>query len=855
MEHAIFSDTLKEEIEQILYACYPLHPVSTFILPRLSERVAQNERTLFTFLSANGISTLPAFLDRYKDDYFKVLTPDSIYDYFEPLFKKEVYAGELHKVYLLTNVILDKLQEDTLESKIVKTISLIYILEQFEKLKPTKDEIVGIYSISYSVDEIELAISNLIEKEYVVYLKKSNHYLRLKQTSGIDIREKIKDTIVKLAGKASIKTILNTSNFDNYMYPSRYNDEKEMTRFFSFEFIEEDEVSMDTNWNIKSETTEGDGVLYGIIPNSDESIETLRETLLQSSIGYERFIFILPKKYVEIKEIVMEFWAVSRLRENAAEDKNLLEEYDVVYEDLKEMIGAFISTYTHPEEFRASYLYRGEERTIIRKAALTGLMSDICDEVYPQTPVINNEALNRNEITSAASNSRNKIVAGLLRNELEKNLGLTGFGQEVSIMRSTLIRTGILDECDEYPKINLHPRDELIANMMTAIIDFIFKAKTKGQVGFIELYRRLMSPEEHIGLRKGLIPIYVAATFHEYKQQLIIQDRSGQIPISADVLSQINIKPERFSLVYLDWNPEKEEFVSCLADLFREYIIEAEKSISSYDYVASAMRRWYMALPKYTKEAKKTAKGKKLDKCYVNMVRLLRQNMGSHELLFEKLPEAFDAGQSDVDLSTKIASAKAYYDNCLGALRKKLIQEVKNIFSLEKSKEEMKKLSLSTVVKDWCETLDENVFQQLFADGTEKCLEVFQTITEDEYTFISKLAKIATDLRLEDWDDNTEERFIENLNHYKATAEEYHDIGVAACEEKIKFDGTAGNTYQVVFVEEDGQSVVKRFDRIEYSNRGKLLYNAITENIESMGHSMSEQEMRQVLMEVLRKLC
>lgn len=51
--HPLFSDTYEEGIDRVIYDCYPLHPVSTFILPRLSERVAQNERTLFTFISAD----------------------------------------------------------------------------------------------------------------------------------------------------------------------------------------------------------------------------------------------------------------------------------------------------------------------------------------------------------------------------------------------------------------------------------------------------------------------------------------------------------------------------------------------------------------------------------------------------------------------------------------------------------------------------------------------------------------------------------------------------------------------------------------------------------------------------------
>ena len=79
-EHAIFSDTDQNELMTTIYECYPLHPVSTFILPRLSERVAQNERTLFTFLSADGTSTLPELLRGLKDNDFRFITTDIIID-------------------------------------------------------------------------------------------------------------------------------------------------------------------------------------------------------------------------------------------------------------------------------------------------------------------------------------------------------------------------------------------------------------------------------------------------------------------------------------------------------------------------------------------------------------------------------------------------------------------------------------------------------------------------------------------------------------------------------------------------------------------------------------------------------
>lgn len=61
---------------------------------------------------------------------------------------------------------------------------------------------------------------------------------------------------------------------------------------------------------------------------------------------------------------------------------------------------------------------------------------------------------------------RNKILSGLLRNVLEPNLGLTGTGQEVSIMRSTLIRKGVLLDDEDGTRINLDPPDKLMKGVL-----------------------------------------------------------------------------------------------------------------------------------------------------------------------------------------------------------------------------------------------------------------------------------------------------------------------------------------------------------------------------------------------------
>lgn len=452
--------------------------------------------------------------------------------------------------------------------------------------------------------------------------------------------------------------------------------------------------------------------------------------MLNTSKECRQQIFVIPKHYKEIESIVREFNAVSQLRDEANDDKILFEEYEVIYEDLREVISLFMRGYTRPEEYKSEYIFCGKMLNIKRKAELTELMSRICDEVFALTPVINNEAMNRNEITSIANNSRTKIIAALLRNELETNLGFTGSGQEVSIMRSTLIRTGIWEESNGIPQLNLRP--DVVPNidvLLATIEGFVIETRQAGKLSFGELYNRLLSPEYHIGLRKGLIPIYIAVVLHVYKREVVVSDMTGQVPLNADTLLQINSKPEQFYISYLDWSPEKENFINILAEAFDDYVVVAEKSINSYDYVVTAMHRWYMSLPKYAKDSKKAPDGGKLRKDYQEMMKLLKQNVNGNELLFEKLPKAFGLNEFHESLADNVTSAKEYYDSYLSKVKKALRDEIKNIFVMQDLAPQIRKMSLSSVIKDWCESIDQSAFEQLFTDGTDRCLGLFKNIS------------------------------------------------------------------------------------------------------------------------------
>ena len=151
---------------------------------------------------------------------------------------------------------------------------------------------------------------------------------------------------------------------------------------------------------------------------------------------------------------------------------------------------------------------------------------------------------------------------------------------------------------------------------------------------------------------------------------------------------------------------------------------------------------------------------------------------------------------------------------------------------------------------DWCDTLHPSTFAELFTDGTNKALELYKNVTADESTFIRRLAKLTTGLRLEDWDDNTIIHFREAIAAYKTTAEKYQE----KAEQTVSGHSEQVEGYRITYKNEQGETVTKHFDRVDASMRAGLLKKRVEQAINEFGQAVSDEEKRQVLMDVLQTM-
>ena len=268
------------------------------------------------------------------------------------------------------------------------------------------------------------------------------------------------------------------------------------------------------------------------------------------------------------------------------------------------------------------------------------------------------------------------------------------------------------------------------------------------------------------------------------------------------------------------------------------------------------MGRLYLSLPKYTKEIKQLYQGQSAPEQYApvdgaqrKFLSLLKQpSIGALDLLFTRIPKCFGTEEASSDLVAKIRNAKLFFDQAKTKLEDALIQDVKLVFSEASSSA----ASLSSVIADWYENLSSAVKSKLYPNGAERLFSVIDKATNDEHLLVEGLARVLTGLRIEDWNDNSIRIFKRQLTDFKSVID---DENARAADESDHTLDDVPTQYSVVFIDDNGNAVQRTFERVERSKRSNSLYNRINNAIRETGQSVSPQEKRQILMEILEKLC
>lgn len=816
----LFSDlSLESYNEKLVSGCFPLSPLSSFALLHVSELVGQNERTLFTFLAQQDHYTFRAFICQNATS-LRWITVDYIYDYFEDLFKKEIFNIAVHSVWAKTDSAIRQV-DDLTQLSILKAIAVINIIGD-ERLRPVPAHIKA--ALLMEDDAFDRAIKDLLKK-HILSQRDSSEYVLL-TANGIDVQRSVDNYVKTSLTKINICETLSKACELGYVLPREYNDKYSMLRCFKMIYMDAKAFIQCKNGNSLLIENPYDGLIINIV-SADAAIIDKVIKKIQSFTSTPQIVVCTTDLPFVYEGILRQYEAVRKLLENN-EDPHFVEELEVLEEDLQKRIQNAVYTMYSPSSEHSSYWTCEGSLDVSRQADLNHVISDICGRHYNRTPVVNNEMVNKRKLNTQNVKARELVISWLFQHTEDNTIPcMEGYGPEVSIFKSAFKKTGL----DLSATVN----DPGMNEVLLRINEFINDSE-RNKSNFHALYQILMSTP--YGMRRGIIPLYVAYVMRQYKESIVLYFKGKEIELSASTLTGLNDSPADYEILIETGTADRNQYLDNLQALFERYMDAKTPSINRVYSIVKSMQNWARSLPEYTKKFKRyldNGEEKVLDE-NVQLIRsdLLRFEINSRELLFGIWLTKLSANEDVSECFNVIKDTKELLDSHMPTYKAELIKKLTAIFIPGYQG------GLSGAMVAWYKKLPDVTKTHVFDVNANALLKIAQERTSyNDDDLLEDLISIFAATAIEDWLDDRADLFIEGMANAISRINEYEENQIDSQD-----DGK-------ILITIDGMQIEKTFTSETISPLGETALNNLKSVFEEYNDALEPDEQLAILAKLM----
>lgn len=593
----IFKEFDVEGLTELLWSAAPLSPISLYLLPRVSARVAQNERTLFSYLWSHEDAALPS-TDK------KWITPADLFDFFKDLMRVDTSVGGAHRLWVEAQSALKK-TEGPLEEELVKALACIKVGTTTGSLAGTNNVIDLAFGVvgKQGHEDLHRGLKAL-ERKKAIYYRQLNGEYSVWQGSDVDIRSSVEEAKSKLLESLDVVKILARDFAPPYRFPQRHNDLRCIRRYFDGRFIVPEEMATHLASGANGEDPYLDGRIYYVVAETEEEIKSAIKHA--KSLIHERILFAIPQTPLMIREGLAEIEAYHQLLADPdfrKQDPIIEQELKQLADDSEQHLRGLVSRLINPSVIGPLLFWKGEaHKNITSTGALKRLLSTVCDVNFPKTPIINNELINKTEPSPQIVNARKSIIRGMFDGYGKPQVGLTGYGPDVSIFRALFLNTKLYRE-ENGTWLFSRKSKEINGSALADVWEIGLDYWSKPSQGAKDL-KTLFSVWESapFGLRRGIYPILLCASFKAAGSQAqVFEDGIFVTEYKPETFERMVRLPQAFSILVPELNKEFTNFLDGVATLFGV----AKKSQPSGDKVrlaAQALMTWLKELPPIGRE-------------------------------------------------------------------------------------------------------------------------------------------------------------------------------------------------------------------------------------------------------------
>ena len=508
-----------------LDGCWPLHPVTTALLgPLCRGRLAQNERSLFAFLSAGEPLSFRDFLRTNGPD--RLYTVDRLYDYATGMLGDRV-LGRDGRQWAEIDTAIRRLppEADAVDEQVLKTVGLLGMLGDQVGLRASAEVVAGCVGGNGAA---ERALDRLKHQSVLVF-RQFRDAFQIWEGSDLDLDDLVVRAEGQLPNDFSVAQALQRQAPRTPLVARRHLFETGTLRFFDVRFVDASRLMSGDEANLSGE---GDGVVILALPRTEQEGDDLRRQQGIAGLAIDRLgagkpvVLVVPEASARLTQLTRELAASQLVRTTTPElqsDPTARTELSSRVDELQKQTAAEVERAFDP---RRSGWFTGGERLIVgswRDASRA--LSSLCDKHYADAPRIRNELLNRRGLsTSAAKARRNLIEAMILRSDVAR-LAFEGSPPEVSMYRSLLEAHGLHRRRRGAWGFGT-PRPAL--KPLWNEIDSFLHHTEAGRRPLGELYDRLRRPP--FGIKDGPLPVIVVAALLARDDDVAVYERGSFMP-------------------------------------------------------------------------------------------------------------------------------------------------------------------------------------------------------------------------------------------------------------------------------------------------------------------------------------
>ena len=793
---------------------FPLNPITLFSLDKLSKKVAQNERTFFTYLASEEPNSLFERLSQMETSKFRFIGLDDLFDYFEPniMAYRSPEVSEAYKKYLMAKSKIGSLKNNCIEHKLLKAMTVIAIIGDADTL--CADESTLTYVLDEKNDNILAAIDHLIANK-VIRLMRQYGFYDFMEGSIYDFDSMIEEHESSISDDASINA-LNEEFRDFVVYPHGYNQCFHTNRILIPIFVKKDDLRKKSFRKILPEYY--DGIIAFVLDKEyEEAFYTDGKVIPERCICCINWdpseLLLEVKRYIAIK------YFYSRKDEYKEKDPTAETELLLYLEEQRTVVNDLVARWRNLSLDKIAVYIGDSIQRISSVIELSDAASDMMRETYSETFVVNNDLINKNVVSGAMRQAREKALKLIL--EEEDFVGsCSKLSPEHSIIRAVLSKNGLCGEEDIFEadlnEKSDNPADQVIAKWIKKCI----KAKRP----IIELYKVLKNPP--YGLRDGYISILVANELKKY-ENVSFYFHENEKDYTVDTLLDAFNRPEEYTLYICNWDILQKGFVEKLEALFSEYINTSSRNRLKELY--NAMNRHYTSIAKSARTTEKYVSSK---------TKKYREIMGmsykDYNAFFFQVLSTLGVDYDEIIAS--ISRAKFELENVVQKQVESISYIVKLSFGMnsDSSWNDLKTEYLPRWERKKQRLLDYQVTALFDVIATEA--------SENSYTWATRIANAISGFEIEYWNDEKETELANCLLRIRKQFDETSEV--------IE---TSENEIRLVIEENDGQKVAQIENR-ELSSMSQTMFNKMKTTIDNFGMALSPEEKIQVLAKLLSEI-